>query len=138
MAEAIHPVPAHFQSDLGPAELAALHEFERTDPDAFWLHQAKRLDWLQFPTQAGDFSFAEDDFRIRWFADGKLNLSVNCLDRHLATRGDRTALIFEADEPGEGRTITYRELHAETCRFANLLRQRGVGRGDRVMIYMPM
>jgi acetyl-CoA synthetase len=138
MAEAIHPVPADFRSDLGPAELAALHAFERSDPEGFWLEQARRLDWDKVPTEAGDYSFAEGDFRIRWFADGKLNLSVNCLDRHLATRGDRTALIFEADEPGEGRAITYRELFEETCRFANLLRQRGVGRGDRVMIYMPM
>ena len=138
MAEAIHPVPADFRSDLGPAELAALHEFEARDPDGFWLEQARRLDWSKFPTEAGDYSFAEEDFRIRWFADGTLNLSVNCLDRHLATRGDRTALIFEADEPGEGRAVTYRELYEETCRFANLLRQRGVGRGDRVMIYLPM
>jgi acetyl-CoA synthetase len=138
MAEAIHPVPADFRSDLGPAELAALHDFERSDPEGFWLEQARRLDWDQFPTEAGDYSFAEGDFRIRWFADGTLNLAVNCLDRHLATRGDRTALIFEADEPGEGRAMTYRELHEETCRFANLLRQRGVGRGDRVMVYMPM
>ena len=91
-----------------------------------------------FPTQAGDWSFDEADFHIRWYADGELNLSVNCLDRHLAKRGDRTALIFEADEPGDGRTLTYRELHEETCRFANLLKQRGIGRGDRVMIYMPM
>ena len=90
------------------------------------------------PTQAGDWSFDEADFGIRWFADGEFNLSVNCLDRHLATRGDRIALIFEPDEPGTGRTLTYRELYAETCRMANLLKSRGIGRGDRVMIYMPM
>jgi len=138
MAEAIHPVPADFRSDLGAVELAALHDFERRDPAAFWLEQAKRLEWSKFPTEAGDCSFAEDDFHIRWFADGMLNLSVNCLDRHLGERGDRTALIFEADKPGEGRAITYRELFEDTCRFANLLRQRGVGRGDRVMIYLPM
>ena len=91
-----------------------------------------------FPTQAGDWSFDEADFGIRWYADGELNLSVNCLDRHLAARGERIALVFEPDEPGTGRTLTYRELHAETCRMANLLKQRGIGRGDRVMIYMPM
>nr|MBA2466442.1 acetate--CoA ligase [Sphingomonas sp.] len=84
------------------------------------------------------WSFDEATFGIRWYADGELNLSVNCLDRHLGERGDRIALIFEADEPGTGRTLTYRELHAETCRMANLLKSRGIGRGDRVMIYMPM
>ncbi|MDQ3245655.1 MAG: acetate--CoA ligase [Pseudomonadota bacterium] len=115
-----------------------MHRQADSDPDAFWLEQARRLDWERFPTQAGDWSFAEADFGIRWYADGTLNLSVNCLDRHLATRGDRVAVIFEADEPGEGRLLTYRELYEETCRFANLLKQRGVGRGDRVMIYMPM
>jgi hypothetical protein len=97
------------------------------DPHAFWLEQARRLDWVRFPTRPGDWSFDEADFHIRWYADGELNLSVNCLDRHLATRGDRTALVFEGDEPGTGRTLTYRELHEETCRFANLLKERGVG-----------
>jgi len=102
------------------------------------LEQAKRLDWQQFPERMGDWSFREDDFHITWYADGKLNLSVNCLDRHLEEHGDRTAIIFEADEPGEGRSLTYRELYEETCRFANLLKQRGIRRGHRVMIYMPM
>ncbi|MEO7239990.1 MAG: AMP-binding protein, partial [Sphingomicrobium sp.] len=138
MAEALHPVPADFDADIGPAELAELHARVAADPDAFWLDQAKRLDWMRFPTEAGDWSFDEDDFGISWFADGQLNLSVNCLDRHLETRGDRVALIFEADEPGDGRNLTYRELHAETCRIANLLKSRGIKRGDRVMIYLPM
>jgi acetyl-CoA synthetase len=138
MSEIIHPVPTNFSTDIGPEELKRLHDGADGDADAFWLDQARRLDWIRFPGQAGDSSFHEADFRIRWYADGELNLSVNCLDRHLATRGDRTALIFEADEPGQGRILTYRELHEETCRFANLLKQRGVRRGDRVMIYMPM
>jgi acetyl-CoA synthetase len=138
MSHAVHPVPEHFRAQIGAGELARLNDFAASDPEAFWLEQARRLDWAREPRQAGDWSFHRDDFRIRWYADGQLNLSVNCLDRHLAARGDRTALIFEGDEPGEGRTLTYRELHAETCRFANLLRERGIGRGDRVMIYMPM
>ena len=138
MAEAVHPVPEGFAARIGPRELAELHRRAGSDSTAFWLDQARRLSWSRFPTQAGDWSFDEADFRISWFADGDLNLSVSCLDRHLAERGERVALIFEADEPGDGRTLTYRELHAETCRFANLLKQRGVGRGDRVMIYMPM
>ena len=138
MAEAVYPVPQAFDARIGPDELAALHAKANSDPDAFWLEQAKRLTWSKFPTQAGDWSYDEADFGIRWYADGELNLSVNCLDRHLPEHGDEVALIFEADEPGEGREITYRELYDETCRFANLLKQRGIRRGDRVMIYMPM
>jgi acetyl-CoA synthetase len=138
MAEAVYPVPQAFDARIGPDELAALHAKANSDPDAFWLEQAKRLTWSKFPTQAGDWSYDEADFGIRWYADGELNLSVNCLDRHLPEHGDEVALIFEADEPGEGREITYRELYEETCRFANLLQQRGIKRGDRVMIYMPM
>ena len=138
MTEIVHPVPSDFEADIGPAELAELHRREADDPNAFWLEQAHRLTWDRPPTKAGDCDFSEESFRIQWYADGQLNLSVNCLDRHLATHGDRTAIIFEADEPGQGHHWTYRELYEETCRFANLLKQRGVGRGDRVMIYMPM
>ena len=138
MSETVHAVPQGFKAAIGPAELAQLHADFAADADAFWLAQAKRLDWARFPTKAGDWSFAKDDFHVRWYEDGELNLSVNCLDRHLAVRGDKTAVVFEADEPGEGRSLTYRELHALTCRLANLLKREGVERGDRVMIYMPM
>jgi acetyl-CoA synthetase len=138
MSEAIHPVPAGFNARIGPVELAELNDLAKADPDRFWLDQARRLTWSKIPTRAGDWSFKEDDFRIRWYEDGELNLSVNCLDRHLAEHGDRTAIIFEADEPGQGQRWTYRELYEETCRFANLLKQHGISRGDRVMIYMPM
>ena len=138
MAEAVHPVPEGFNARIGPIELAELHDLAKSDPDRFWLDQARRLTWNKFPTKAGDWSFDEPDFRINWYADGELNLSVNCLDRHLAEHGDRTAIIFEADEPGQGHRLTYRQLYEETCRFANLLKERGIGRGDRVMIYMPM
>jgi acetyl-CoA synthetase len=138
MADLVHPVPEGFEARIGREELAELRNRAERDPDGFWLDQARRLDWHQFPTEAGDWSFDEEDFRIRWYGDGRLNLSVNCLDRHLEKNGDRTAVIFEADEPGEGRRVSYRELYEETCRFANLLKSRGIGRGDRVMIYMPM
>jgi acetyl-CoA synthetase len=140
MSEPIHPVPADFAASarIGAKELAALHEAHARDPDRFWLDQAARLDWIKQPTETGDWSFDEQDFGIRWYADGQLNVSVNCLDRQLDKNGDKPALIFEPDEPGHGRSWTYRELYEETCRFANLLRQRGVKRGDRVMIYMPM
>ncbi|MEA3068101.1 MAG: acetyl-CoA synthetase, partial [Sphingomonadales bacterium] len=138
MSEAVHPVPKGFGARIGPRELAELNDLAEADPDRFWLDQARRLTWNKFPSEAGDWSFDEDDFHIRWYADGELNLSVNCLDRHLAEHGNRVALIFEADEPGHGHSLTYRELYEETCRFANLLKSRGIERGDRVMIYMPM
>ena len=138
MSETVHPVPESFNGRFGPAEVEALYTLADSDPQRFWLEQAKRLDWQQFPQLTGDWSFDERDFHVRWYADGKLNLSVNCLDRHLEKHGDRKAIIFEADEPGEGRSLTYRELYEETCRFANLLKERGIRRGDRVMIYMPM
>ncbi|MDB5712312.1 MAG: acs, partial [Sphingomonas bacterium] len=109
------------------------------DPGTFWLEQARRLDWIKRPEIAGDWSFDKADFRITWFADGILNVSANCLDRHLAKNGDTIALIWEPDDPAEApRRITYRELHAEVCRFANALRDKGVAKGDRVTIYLPM
>ncbi|MGE5600806.1 MAG: acetyl-coenzyme A synthetase N-terminal domain-containing protein, partial [Pseudomonadota bacterium] len=111
MSETVHPVPDDFNARIGPAELDALLKAEESDPHGHWMEQAKRLQWTKFPEQSGDWSFDEDDFHINWFADGKLNLSVNCLDRHLEKHGDRTAIIFEADEPGHGHRYTYRELY---------------------------
>jgi len=138
MSEAVHPVPEGFGARMGPDELAELRDFAERDPHGFWLEQAQRLDWVKFPDESGDWAFDEENFHIRWYGDGSLNLCVNCLDRHLDKDAERIAILFEADEPGEGRAITYRELYEETCRFANLLKSRGVGRGERVMIYMPM
>jgi acetyl-CoA synthetase len=138
VTQEVYPVPEGFDARIGPQELADLSQLAENDPDRFWLDQARRLTWDKFPTKAGDWSYDKADFHIRWYEDGQLNLSVNCLDRHLDEHGDRTALIFEPDEPGQGHAWTYRELYEETCRFANLLKQRGIGRGDRVMIYMPM
>ena len=138
MSEAVHAVPDGFHAKIGPEQLKALRRDAEQDPTGFWLDQAKRLDWYRFPSRAGDWSFKHDDFHIKWYDDGTLNLSVSCLDRHLEKNADGTAVIFEADEPGEGRLVSYRELYEETCRFANLLKAQGIGRGDRVMIYMPM
>ncbi|NVD45267.1 acetate--CoA ligase [Qipengyuania atrilutea] len=119
-------------------QLAQSHEAVERDPDAYWLKQAERLDWIRLPEKANESSFEKADFGISWFADGELNVSANCIDRHLATRGDQTAIIFEGDEPGEGRTLTYRELHEEVCRFANVLKAEGCKKGTRVTLYMPM
>ena len=109
-----------------------------SDPNGFWKRIAGRLDWYTAPTQIQDVSFHAEDFRIRWYANGELNVSVNCLDRHLATRGDKTALLWEGDNPAEHEHVTYRDLYERTCRLANALRKQGVKKGDRVTIYLPM
>ena len=117
----------------------AMYAASVEDPQGFWLEQAKRLDWIAEPTIAGDWAFDEADFHIRWFADGRLNASVNCIDRHLATRANDVAIIWEPDSPdAASRQFTYAELHAEVCRFANVLKANGVAKGDRVTIYLPM
>jgi acetyl-CoA synthetase len=135
------PVPPEFaaRARIDAAALDAMRDEAMNDPDAFWRRLADRLDWQRAPAQLRDVSFDRDDFRIRWYADGELNASVNCLDRHLDARGDKVALIFEADDPGRpAQRVTYRELHARTCRLGNALRNLGVRRGDRVTIYLPM
>jgi acetyl-CoA synthetase len=108
------------------------------DPQAYWTELGRRLTWTKPFTIAKDVSFAREDFHIRWYADGELNVSANCLDRHLATRGDETAIIWEGDDPAESRRLSYREVHAEVCRMANVLKAHGVTKGDRVTIYLPM
>ena len=109
-----------------------------TDADGYWRREAERVDWMTPFTVVDDSSFAAADFRIRWFADGQLNVSANCLDRHLTTRGDQVAIVWEGNEPGETRRVTYRELHRDTCRIANVLKERGIVKGDRVTLYLPM
>lgn len=108
------------------------------DPDAWWGEIGKRLDWITPYRKVKDVSFDVDDLHIRWYEDGTLNVASNCLDRHLATRGDKIAIIWEGDDPNESRRISYRELHGEVCKAANLLTHLGVTKGDRVAIYLPM
>ncbi len=125
---------AHMDRDAyQAARRAARHE-----PDAFWADKAKRLDWIKPPTGIKDVSFHADDFRIRWFWDGVLNASVECVDRHLATRRDETAILWEGDDPADSKAITFGELHAQVCRMANVLKAHGARKGDRVTIYLPM
>ncbi|MCC7394477.1 MAG: acetate--CoA ligase [Sphingomonadaceae bacterium] len=140
MSDVVHPVPADFaaKARIKAADYDRLYAEARDNPDAFWQRELQRLDWITPPSQIKDVSFAEADFHIRWFADGALNLSVNCIDRHLPERADQIAIQFEGDEPGEGRAITYAQLYDAVCRFANVLKARGVKKGDRVTIYMPM
>ncbi|MEC5292547.1 acetate--CoA ligase [Aurantimonas sp. C2-6-R+9] len=108
------------------------------DPDGFWAEHGKRLDWMTPFTKVKNTSFAPGQIDIRWFEDGTLNVAANCIDRHLDKRGDQTAILWEGDDPSESKAITYRELHEEVCRMANALKARGVKKGDRVTIYMPM
>ncbi|SDF78356.1 acetate--CoA ligase [Sulfitobacter delicatus] len=118
---------------------AAMYDASVTDTDGFWREQAQRIDWIKPFTQVRDVNFDLGAVKINWFADGELNVSANCIDRHLETRGDQTAIIWEPDDPKDDALhISYRDLHANTCRMANVLRDLGVDKGDRVIIYMPM
>ncbi|MBS0504808.1 MAG: acetate--CoA ligase [Proteobacteria bacterium] len=137
----LYPVPQNWakRARVNAEKYAQLYGRALADPGSFWLEQARRLDWIKRPEIAGDWSFREDDFRISWFRDGKLNATVNCIDRHLKTQPDTVAILWEPDEPGEeARRYTYRQLHEEVCRFANVLKAQGVRKGDRVTIYLPM
>ena len=109
-----------------------------SDSNAFWAEHGKRIDWIQTYTKISDVSYDKPDVHIKWYEDGTLNASANCLDRHLAARGDKTAILWEGDDPADSKHITYKELHAQVCRFANALKARDVKKGDRVTIYMPM
>ena len=141
MSPAVHPVPAAFAATarLGREDYQRLYAESVSNPDAFWGEVGKRLDWSRPYTRVKDTSFDPHDFHIRWFADGQLNASANCLDRHLDARGEKTAILFEPDDPASpAQHISYRELHARVCRLANALTALGVAKGDRVTIYLPM
>ena len=136
----LFPVPAAWsaRARVTSEGYAAMRERARTDPDGFFAETARRLQWMKPFTKVRDVSFNVEDFRIRWFEDGVLNVSVNCIDRHLPHRANDVALIWEGDDPAASRKITYAELHDEVCRFANVLKAHGVNKGDRVTIYLPM
>jgi acetyl-CoA synthetase len=118
---------------------AQMYQASVDDPDGFWREQAARVDWIKPFSQVQDVDFTLGNVHINWYADGSLNVSANCVDRHLETRADQIAIIWEPDNPDEdAKHISYRELHSQTCKMANILRDMGVGKGDRVIIYMPM
>ncbi|AIX50034.1 acetyl-CoA synthetase [Pantoea sp. PSNIH1] len=135
-----HPVPAAIAANalINADEYAARYQQSVDDPDAFWGEQGKILDWITPYSTVKNTSFAPGNISIRWYEDGTLNLAANCLDRHLATRGDRPAIIWEGDDASESKTLTFRELHADVCRMANVLTQLEIKKGDVVAIYMPM
>jgi acetyl-CoA synthetase len=137
----IHPASAEFiaQANINAEQYKEMYQRSIDDPDAFWAEQGnKYVSWFNTWDTVSDWSFDKDDLHIEWYKNATLNVSHNCLDRHLATRGDQVAIIWEGDDPNESREITYRELHEEVCRFANVLKERGVEKGDRVSLYLPM
>ncbi len=139
MSENIYPVRPELaeHSNLSAAQHKQWTEAAHDHPDQFWAKQARRLDWIKAPTKAqtGDFT---GDVHVRWYEDGVLNASANCLDRHLETRPDQVAIIWEGDDPGSSLSVTYRDLHGRVCRLANAMRSLGVQKGDRVTLYLPM
>ncbi len=124
-------------AQVNAAQHKAMTTLAVTDPDSFWAEQADRIAWTVKPTQTLSGGFI-GDVRIRWYEDGRLNASVSCLDRHLETRGDQVAIIWESDDPAVSTKTTYRELHDQVCRLANVLKDLGVAKGDRVCLYLPM
>jgi acetyl-CoA synthetase len=136
----LHKVPAAFaaKARIKHDDYQRLYKESIEDPEGFWGRMGQRVDWFKPYGRVKDVSFDLEDFRIRWFQDGQLNVSVNCLDRQLARRGDKTALLWEGDDPGESVHITYRELYERVCQLGNALRSLGVTKGDRVTIYLPM
>ncbi|MDT0176975.1 acetate--CoA ligase [Enterobacter sp. BRE11] len=135
-----HPIPADIAANalITAEQYQTMYQHSVSDPDAFWDEQGKILDWIKPYSKVKNSSFAPGNISIRWYEDGTLNLAANCLDRHLEKRGDRPAIIWEGDDASESKTLTFRQLHNQVCRFANVLLSLGVKKGDVVAIYMPM
>ena len=137
----VFPVPDAWaaRTEVGEKAYARMRADAKADPATFFGAAAKqRLDWIEPFTIEKDTSFDAKDLHIRWFADGVLNVSANCIDRHLAERGDQIAIIWEGDDPADAQRITYRELHEHVCRMANVFKKHGVEKGDRITLYLPM
>jgi len=140
MSDSVIPVPEEWKDRafMTRAQYEAAYAASVKDPDGYWGKQAARLNWITPFTKVKNVSWDPDNLFIKWFEDGALNVSANCIDRHLAKHADQTAIIWEGDDPNVSKHITYRQLHEEVCKFANVLKARGVKKGDRVTIYMPM
>ncbi len=136
----IFPVPREWaeRAYVDAVGYRSRHAAALEDPEAFWGVEGLRLDWIKPYSKVKDVSFDKENFRIRWYEDGVLNVSANCVDRHLATRGDQVAIIWEGDDPSQSKSFTYRDVHREVCKFANVLKANGVKKGDVVTIYLPM
>ena len=140
MSEKIYEIPAEWtkRAFITEAEYKKMYDSSLADPNGFWAEQGKRIHWMKHFSKVKNTSFAKDNVSIKWFEDGSTNVAYNCIDRHLHARGDQTAIIWEGDDPKDSKHITYKQLHDEVCRFANILRNRNVKKGDRVTIYLPM
>ncbi len=140
MSEKVYAVPAEWSSRAWIDERKYQEMYKRSieDPNGFWGEMGKRIDWIKPYSRVKNTSFAPQNVSIKWYEDGTLNVCVNCVDRHLKTRADQTAIIWEGDDPTRDEKITYRQLHERVCKFANVLKAQGVEKGDRVTIYMPM
>jgi acetyl-CoA synthetase len=138
--EKIYDVPADWRKRAfaDDAKYQELYARSIKDPNGFWAEQAKRIDWIKPFSKVKNSSYDPHNVSIKWFEDGTLNVAYNCVDRHLAKRGNQTAILWEGDDPKTDKKLTYKQLHTEVCRFANVLKARGVKKGDRVTIYMPM
>ena len=136
----VFPVPAAIRdaAHADSAKYQSMYERSVQDPDGFWGDEGKRLDWIKPYSKVKNVNFNAPDVSIKWYEDGTLNASANCLDRHLATRGDQVAVIWEGDDPNDDKKITYRELHEQVCRLSNAMKARGIKKGDVVTLYMPM
>ena len=140
MSLEIYPVPEAWATRAWAdnAKYLEMYDHSIKDPNGFWGEHGKRLDWMTPFTKVKNVSYDADDLHVKWYEDGVLNASANCLDRHLATRGDQVAIIWEGDDPKDDAKITYKDLHARVCRMANGMKQLGVAKGDRITIYLPM
>ena len=140
MSDKMYPPSADFiaNAHINKDKYDAMYAASINDPEAFWAEHGKRVDWMTPFTKVKNVNYAYPDVSIKWFEDGELNVAANCIDRHLATRGDQTAIIWEGDNPDESKHITYNELHAQVSKLANVYKNMGVGKGDRVVLYLPM
>ena len=140
MSDKVYDVPAEWpkRAYIDEAKYKEWYARSVKDPNGFWAEQAKRIDWIKPFSKVKNTSYDPNNVSIKWFEDGTLNVCYNCVDRHLSKRGDQTAILWEGDDPKEDKKLTYKQLHADVCRFANVLKARGVKKGDRVTIYMPM
>ena len=140
MSNEVHAVPEEFKkrAHIDDARYQEMYAQSVNDPEAFWAEQGKRLDWITPYTKVKNTTYEYPNVSIKWYEDGQLNVSANCIDRHLAKRGDQVAIIWEGDDPSVDKNITYKELHEHVCRLANVYKSLGVGKGDRVILYMPM
>ncbi|MEM0943747.1 MAG: AMP-binding protein, partial [Pseudomonadota bacterium] len=132
------PADAAARAHVTADQYREMYAASIADPEAFWGEHGKRLDWMTPYTKVKNTTYGYPDVSIKWFEDGELNVSANCVDRHLATRADQTAIIWEGDDPSVDKHISYAELHQQVCRMANVLKAHGVTKGDRVILYLPM